>query len=252
MKLEELINENYSKLSENDLLILKYIMANKKSAADLGIRELGKKCNVSSTTILRFTQKLGLSGFSEFKAFLNFQDQESDNLDIEVVDSFYMDLEETIKNLKQTKFTGVCKSIYEADRVFVFGTGSSQMTVSKELHRVFLSAHKYLHVIEGAKELQIILPNLTPKDLVIIVSLSGTADYLIDVVHDLNIRDIKFISMTAFTNNEVAIYAEHSLYICTTLVSNNLGITYRSTQLFFILVDVLFREYLKYIENPSI
>lgn len=56
MKLDELINNNYLKLNDSDLYILKYIMNNKNQCIDLTINELASKCNVSRTTILRFTQ----------------------------------------------------------------------------------------------------------------------------------------------------------------------------------------------------
>ncbi|MDY4308061.1 hypothetical protein SNF32_15765 [Enterococcus mundtii] len=36
----------------------------------MSINELAKQCNVSRTTIMRFCQKLGFDGFSEFKYHL--------------------------------------------------------------------------------------------------------------------------------------------------------------------------------------
>ena len=39
MKIEELINNNYNKLNENDIYILKYILQNKTECFNLGITE---------------------------------------------------------------------------------------------------------------------------------------------------------------------------------------------------------------------
>jgi len=80
MKLEELVNNNYDKLNENDLYIWKYICSNKRECRRMSIDELAKKCNISRTTISRFTQKLSLEGFGEFKVRLKLEFDENDNI----------------------------------------------------------------------------------------------------------------------------------------------------------------------------
>ena len=57
MKLEELINQHYDHLNENDFYIWNYISKHKKECEKLAIDQLAYKCNVSRTTILRFAQK---------------------------------------------------------------------------------------------------------------------------------------------------------------------------------------------------
>ena len=60
MRLEEMIFLNYNKLNDTDLLIWKYITANKKHCSKMSINELAMKCNVSRATITRFVKKLDL------------------------------------------------------------------------------------------------------------------------------------------------------------------------------------------------
>ena len=71
MRIEELINDHYQELSENDLIIWQYIEQHKEECRNLAINELAQRCHVSKTTILRFAQKLSLKGYSELKAYLN-------------------------------------------------------------------------------------------------------------------------------------------------------------------------------------
>lgn len=101
MKLEELVNNNYNKLNENDLYILKYILNNKKKCCDLGINEIAKKCNVSRTTILRFVQKLGFKGYSEFRVYLKWQEEENNYNESDYMEKLYSDLNENIKFIKE-------------------------------------------------------------------------------------------------------------------------------------------------------
>lgn len=47
MQLEELVNQYYDDLNENDLMIWKYILAHKKECCEISIDELSKRCNIS-------------------------------------------------------------------------------------------------------------------------------------------------------------------------------------------------------------
>ena len=156
MKLDELINNNYLKLNDSDLYILKYIMNNKNQCIDLTINELASKCNVSRTTILRFTPKLGFKGYSEFKVFLKWELEALKKIESKPVEKFYCDIEETLKSMQQKDFTEICKLIYNAERVFVYGTGIAQASVAREIKREFLSLQKCFYEIEGDTELKML------------------------------------------------------------------------------------------------
>lgn len=69
MKLAELVDKYYSDLNLNDLHIWRYILGHKKACENMSISELAEHCNVSKTSILRFTQKISLNGFSELKFY---------------------------------------------------------------------------------------------------------------------------------------------------------------------------------------
>lgn len=246
MRLEEIVNNNYNKLNENDLYILKYILNNKAECCDLGINELAKKCNVSRTTILRFAQKLGFKGYSEFRVHLKWQESECDKGEKNYVERLYTDLNENIKLLKEKDFTNICKLIYNAERVFVYGTGTIQMAVAQELKRIFLSAHKYLNVIEGISELEIITPSITSRDVVIIISLSGNTTSLHSCINQLSIKGIEYISITKLSNNKLSTMTPHNLYIVNSTVNLDNGVFYQFTSFFFILIESLFIQYINY------
>lgn len=78
MRLEELVNKNYQSLNENDLYIWNYIIRHRKECERLSIDDLASKCNVSRSTILRFSKRLGLKGYAELKVFLRIDNQMAD------------------------------------------------------------------------------------------------------------------------------------------------------------------------------
>lgn len=77
MKLDELINKYHKQLNENDLYIWSYISKHRKECETLAIDQLAHKCNVSRTTILRFSQKLSLKGYGELKVYLKLDNEKS-------------------------------------------------------------------------------------------------------------------------------------------------------------------------------
>ena len=72
MQLEELVNQYYDDLNENDLMIWKYILAHKNECCEISIDELSKRCNISRATISRLAKDI-FEGFREFKMRLKFR-----------------------------------------------------------------------------------------------------------------------------------------------------------------------------------
>lgn len=249
MKLAELVNSNYSKLNENDLHIVKYILNNKKNCSKMGINELADKCNVSKSTVLRLTQKLGLSGYSEFKIFLKWEEEKNIEEDVDYLENMCKSVVDTIKINNENSIKETCKAIYEAERIFIYGTGRAQQMCVEEMKRLFLFSHKYFTVIEGVYEFESLIHNLGSKDVVIIVSLSGNTKNLDSCTTQLNMRGTKVISITKLENNSLASMTPYNLYGATACRELNSGVKHESTLFFYIIVELLFYNYELYVRE---
>ncbi|KAA6447863.1 MurR/RpiR family transcriptional regulator [Bacillus swezeyi] len=253
MQLEELMNKHYKKLNENDFHILKYILNHQDNCYKLGINELAKKCNVSRTSILRLSQKLDFSGYSEFRVFLKWEaeKQEEEREDCRSFESLMRDMESSIKYLKNTDMRNICKLIDEADRIFVYGSGTAQTSCAYELQRMFIAQHRYLTVIRDQIEFELMLPDLSTDDLIIIISLSGETPSLIPQAQTLSAKGIPFISLTNLKNNLLAQLTPYNLYATSQTVT-----VYPKTELtafapFFLVGEALFRSYVDYAEEKK-
>ncbi|MFN2747866.1 MULTISPECIES: MurR/RpiR family transcriptional regulator [Bacillus] len=254
MQLEELMNKHYKKLNDNDFHILKYILNHQDTCYKLGINELAKKCNVSRTSILRLSQKLDFSGYSEFRVFLKWEAerQQEDPEDCRSFESLMRDIEACMKYLKNTDMRNMCRLIDEADRIFVYGSGTAQTSVACELRRMFISQHRYLTIIRDQIEFDLILPDLNTDDLIIIISLSGETPALIPQAQTLSAKGIPFISLTNLKNNLLAQLTPYNLYATSQPVT-----VYPKTELtafapFFLVGEALFRSYVDYAEEKKI
>lgn len=251
VKIDELINKFYDKLTQNDLYIWKYISSNKEECCNLTINELANRCNVSKTTILRFAQKLSLKGYSELKVCLNWDklDTSESNVDEMLIEKVCNSCKSAIDEIREKDFSDICEIIYESKRIFVYGTGALQCSVAQELKRMFLYCGEIFYVLEGVKETEMILNNINSDDAVILISLTGESQLITKFAKQLAIKNIPIISITKLKNNELARISDKSIYIATSMINIGDGVLHEVANLFFILAEILFLRYTVYKNN---
>jgi RpiR family transcriptional regulator, glv operon transcriptional regulator len=253
MKLEELVNKYYDELTPNDFHIWRYIASNKKKCSEVSIEELANLCNVSRTTILRFAQKLSLKGFSELKVHLNWETKEQVQVETEPVKVICEGYKRAINDISKKDFTAVCKLIYEANRIFVYGSGDIQMEVARELKRMFLHGGDCLYDFEGLTIDPSFFSFVRPNDLVILISLSGESDKVVDFAKKMKLLNVKVVSITKLKDNTLASLSDENIYITTSKISfDNSYRTYESTIILRIMVEALFVNYNIYKKGRAI
>ncbi|KUP30757.1 MurR/RpiR family transcriptional regulator [Bacillus halotolerans] len=247
MQLEELINQHYSKLNDNDFHILKYILNHKNTCYRLGIDALAKACSVSRSSILRLAQKLGFSGYSEFRVFLKWEDQpeEGESMSFQ---KLLDDIEANLKFIRTKDMTDMCQLIDEADRIFVYGSGTAQKICAHDLQRMFIPLNKYLILIEGSNEFDQMQNDFKVNDLFIIISLSGETPELIPQARMLSAKGVPFISITNLKNNVLAQLTPHNLYATSKPVTLSDKKEIVAFAPFFLVGEALFRAYVDYKE----
>ena len=137
MRLEETINEHKQMLNQTDIVICQYILNHRNQIRHSSIHDLAKKCCVSSTTLVRFAQKLGFDGFSDLKSLLKqeYSMKETSSQSILLsLENFYS---KTWANLMKRNYDNASRLIHEANRVFAFASGYVQSNVVRELKRLF-------------------------------------------------------------------------------------------------------------------
>ena len=70
LNFEQLVGLHFDHLSESEKDLARYIIAHQEDIAELTLIELGQKVLMSKSTVLRFAKKLGFSGYSEMKYFI--------------------------------------------------------------------------------------------------------------------------------------------------------------------------------------
>lgn len=216
MSFNDLVHQNYTQLSETDLTISKFIMENKNKLSDMSVTQLAKKSLSSKSSVIRFSQKLGFTGYSEMKNYLKWESSAVPN---EPASSFFnqtlKDVEETLKYIREADWTAIYKVIEKCKRIFVISTGVTQQNQAAELQRMFLLIGKPVQVIPGnadSVEFRRIVEQLEETDVIFLLSLSGENRSLEGILNILKIRQAAIISITNFKSNWLSGQATYNLY----------------------------------------
>lgn len=243
--LHELINKYAEFLTDNDYHILSYVEKEPERVANMTIMELSQQCNMSKSSILRMTKKLGFSGYSEFKYYLKESSAKNDSSG-NVFELSENDIKRTVQLFDNQDKQPIYSLIDEAETLYAYGTGWGQQNALQELSRYLLSMDKRVYLIPSLRELQVASKNMSSDDLVIIASLSGDIDEVTSDLKKISHQGVPTLSITSFKNNHLAELSTYQLYF----QSTDFGFAYNVAHKSFIglhaIIDLLVRGYLDY------
>ncbi|PSL44504.1 RpiR family transcriptional regulator [Salsuginibacillus halophilus] len=246
MRLEELMNEHYDEFNENDLHILKYVLNHKATSSQMSINQLAEACHTSRSSVHRLTKKLNFAGYSEFKVFLKWESQpaEQESRHTEILTN---DIEATMKNLADTNFELLSNKLVSARRIFIYGSGTAQLTCATEAQRLFAVVNTFVTIIHDQVEFETMFPSMSDEDIIIIVSLSGDTPALLPQARKLNAKGIEFISITNLKNNKLAQLSPAAIYVTSSPTATEKGAGLASFIPFHIAIETLIRHFAEYL-----
>lgn len=247
MTLEEIIDQHYEELNENDLYIWQYIYHHKTECQRMSIQELAHACNVSHTSIIRFAKKLGLDGYSELKVYIKWSLNRPSNFDHQILKNSADEMRETIDQMEYGDHEQILQSIDLARRVFIYPTGEVQYHVGQEMKREFAYRGKIMHLIEGSTELDTVLNRIDPSDVFLIISLSGDNEIAVTLAKFLQRMHVPTIGMAMDNGNLLSKYCSQFIGIKTSYFDTGFyEKRFTCTAQYFLAVELLFLSYLEY------
>ena len=222
----EAINKNYDKLNASDMQSLTIIMDDLYAIKDMNIEELAKKCNTSKSTILRLTQKLGFSGFSEFKSCIKWDNADKfKKKDTSDIQNIKLDFLSTCQQMEtSTDLKDIVKLIHLSKNVVVYGTGQAQRYCAMEMQRMFMEVNKYIYYIGASDEFRMQL---------------------------LHLKGVKTASITNFHNNPLASLCDYRLYAVSSAVPLAGNVDHNSFVNFLTVLEYIFLSYLREVDKQK-
>lgn len=256
LKLIELINSNYSTFSDTEKSICSFLLEHQQELLAMNINEFAKKSLSSKSSVIRFSQKLGFTGFSEMKTFIKWEheqkNQKSNNYSF--FDQVIKDSEETINYLKNKNFLDIYQQVEKAKNIYVMPTGTTQQLQASELQRLFMMSEKDVRVIPSnikVAEFKRMYEILSSQDLVFILSLSGENIDLEESINLLNQKNVKTISISNFQSSFLSKNCNYNVYGWSSRSPMPDDWWLRTTSTFFVLIESIVFGYKDYLNNQK-
>ena len=250
------INSEYYQLTSAEKKVADYAVIHQQQTQFMSISELAEEAGVAEATISRFCKRLGYKGYSAFKlAIANATAGRMDRGDPDVgapeegsvegmcSAAYRADSEaltQTMELIQADMVRRAADMIVSAGRVLCMGQGGS-MIMAQECAHLFSTIQCNFTAVVDSHLQAIAASQLTPKDLVIYFSYSGSTKELINNVRIIRDRRARLILITRFPKSPGAAYADVVLQ-CGSREGPLQGgsVPARIAQLY--LMDVLFHE----------
>lgn len=214
------IKRLYPEMGSSERKIADWLIANFQEIIGLSINELATKCGCGEATIVRFSRRLGLSGYQELKLKIA---QESVNtaqggvLGIEQDDSCYdifnkrirdiaVALENTKSVLSPVEIEKAANTIKDARRIVIFGLGNSASIAVDAQHKFLRAGLDAIAYCDSHMQ-AIAASHLRKGDVAIGVSHSGASIDVVDALKTAREAGATTICITNFGESPIN---EHS------------------------------------------
>ncbi|MDD6995483.1 MAG: MurR/RpiR family transcriptional regulator [Candidatus Borkfalkiaceae bacterium] len=142
------IKAKYNTLGHTDKKIADFLMNNPRAVLSMFITEFAKRCDTSEAAIVRFSKKMGFSGYQQLKLSLA---QEADMRPVsenitendsaydifsKVCEDIFCSLEKTKRALEAKSLQTCCEKILSADKILICGLGNSASVATDAAHKM--------------------------------------------------------------------------------------------------------------------
>ena len=205
----------YNDMGRSEKRVADWLFSHSGEVLPYSITDLASKCDSSEATIVRFSKRLGCSGYQELKLTLAKEHEKKvivptitstdDCYAIfeKVCNDAYMSLERTKKTLSAEGMTKAVKAISAARRVVLIGLGASAQ-VAEDASNKLLRAGSNSSAYSDTHMQMIAVSQLTAGDVVIGISQSGSSKDVVESMKMARSRGATTISITSKERSPIA------------------------------------------------
>lgn len=217
------IQNYFSELTPTERKIASWVMANPQQTISMTVSQLATRCGTAPSAVIRFCKSVNVGGFSELKlalaAELGSSRQESqlpafakgdgtENVVRKVFRSGIQTLHDTLELLDYGTIEAMADALAEANRIFVFGIGTSSV-IATDAHYRFSQLGLLATACTDILMMNVIGANLQQGDVVLAVSHSGRTKAVVDAVRRAKAGGAKVLAITSFSDSPL--YRESDL-----------------------------------------
>ncbi|NHM30633.1 MurR/RpiR family transcriptional regulator [Neobacillus terrae] len=217
--------------TDTEIRIADYILINLEDVPNMFIQELAENTFSSHSAIIRLSQKLGFSGYRNFKIALiheiqsnkhafahvdpNFPFLPSDSsIDIgkKMADLTIESIRKTLVKLDKNQLNKAVDIVRNANRIYLFGNGDSQIR-ARSFQNKFIKINKHLIIADEYGEATWNALNLEKTDCAIFISYAGSSVAHLKILKYLASMKIPTILLTGNSESTMSKLCELTLEV---------------------------------------
>lgn len=221
-----MISSIYPSLTKAEKKVADVVRSNPEEAVYATVTDLSEKSGVGETSVIRFFRKLGYKGFHEFKlsiaqdlanlqVYMNDEIEETDDFAV-IAQKITMNNERILRNtmelLNLNELKKAVTSILSANKVYIYGVGSSGNT-AMDAHYRFMRLGMNVEVQRDSHIIAMSAALVQEGDVVIGVSTSGSTKDLVDPIKQAHDNGAKVICLTSHARSPITNFADAILLI---------------------------------------
>lgn len=220
------IKSQYNTFNETEKKVADYIINNTRELIYSTISQVAERLQVSDATIFRFCKKINLNGFQELKITLateftegldnNYANEQINENDTEetiiskVFNANITALNDTLLSINSKLIEDASDALLSAGQIVFYGNGGSGI-VAMDAHHKFLRTGLKVSVYTDNHLQLMSLAQLSEKDLIVIISHSGSNLNMINLLDIAKENGTKSIAITSFSKSPVSEKADITL-----------------------------------------
>lgn len=248
----ELIQKHFDEFTNNEKEIAYYVINNPFDTSRGNIIGIANATKTSKSSVIRFAQKLGYEGYSQFKfdlarSLVSQDSGTSEESYLNVIDLYIEYLNKLKQSIDKNDIFLVAKSIINAKRIKIIGfnrTYNSAKQLSMRLLKIGIDAQS----IDDYMSVEDILSIYDRNDIIICISIADNYKKINTIVQSANSNNVPAHLITMSPNLPFKKYTS-SYTVLPRISKSNYSSFLDDQAIFFIYIEVLLNEIAKILNN---
>lgn len=223
------IKAEYDELSGKERRLADYILQNHEAVVLMTAAELAKNADVVKSVVVRLCQRLGFSGYTEFKLVLSRELARNEQLEFtpyispndkpddvfkKVFSANIKTLHDTAAGLDTVMFNKAVEILENAENIYIYGIGTSAGIACDFQYRM-TEIGRRAFIFTDIVNMRVSAMNITANDAVVGISNSGRTAATVDALCRAKENGAKTICVTSYPKSEIIKHSDCPLVIKT-------------------------------------
>lgn len=246
MNLEDKISLYYTSLTKSEKKVYQAVLKNPDTIVNNSIQKAAQMLKVSVASIQRFINKIGYSGYTEFKLALQHQEKDESNsrdrkkVKNPIVHAYIRSLK-VLENMNLSQFLKpLIKDIKTHKNIKAIGNGNTALSAEQLVYSMY-SENKFIDCVDTSIKIDYLADALNKEDLLIIFSVTAPEDTYLKLIRSAIEIGAKTYLITMNQESKLLNKATYSIILPSTHVENSDSSLHRvdSRAIFYIFAEMI-------------